>query len=311
MTSVAIVAVLCNILIILVISLNSHMRTTTNYLILNMAVGDLVSTVIGTSWTVKYVQTGSEWNGDDIFGEFIWCKLGCPLYYICMLCSIYSLVVITFDRFLAVTRPFQYKHYSSWTKYAIPGIWVASAAVPMHLAMEKMIFCKINGKNYCITKKSQFDGILLLSLGFILPHVIIIILYMVVAYKVWKRRIPGKHSEEVESQPSSNQVARKVTRMIISILVAFQVSWGPVFYGYVFPYLYVTDEKQSYANTFWFKILMISNGILNAIIYAIFNENFRCAFKEVLLCKYAMNALKKNKLINNKVDPSASDEQVP
>lgn len=304
MTAIATVAVLCNVLIIYVVSFNQHMRTTTNCLILNMAVGDLVSTVIGTSWTVKYVQTGSEWNGNKIFGEFIWCKLGCPLYYICMICSIYSLVVITFDRFLAVTRPFQYKSYSSWTKYTIPGIWLASVAVPMHLVMEKMIFCQIKGKYYCITKKSPLDGILLLSLGFILPHVIIVFLYMVVAVKVWKRRVPGKLSQELESQTSTNQVARKVTRMIICIIVAFEVSWGPVFFGYVFPYLYLTDEKQSYANTFWYKILMCCNGILNAIIYAIFNESFRCAFKEAILCQHAMRVFRKYKT-KNKTEASS------
>lgn len=198
-----------------------------------------------------------------------------------MMCSMYSLAVITFDRFMAVTRPLKHKHHSSWTKFAIPAIWVAAIAIPAHYAVVHVRFCDIFGSFYCTPNKSPDDAFLILFLGFALPHLLIFILYVAIAHKLCTRKIPGEPSRDANAygQAAAKQVARKVTCMIVCILVAFEISWSPLFLGYIFPYLY-NKKEASYGNLLFSKALMISNGIFNTLIYAVFNENFRRVFKK-------------------------------
>ncbi|XP_028512803.1 neuropeptide FF receptor 2-like [Exaiptasia diaphana] len=187
---------------------------------------------------------------------------------------------------MAVTFPLKYKGSSSWSKYTIPTIWMASIAVPGHYAVSKTKFCPIEGKFYCIPMPSPVDAILIISLGFGLAHVIIIALYMAIAYKLWTRRIPGEQAAKESGHTSAQKVARKVTQMIICIILAFEISWTPMFIGYVLPVLLTGSvDAHDFIRFFGFKMLMISNGISNFAIYAVFNENYRRAFKETLSCK--------------------------
>lgn len=304
MITVATLSVFCNVLIIHVVRVNQHMHSSTNYLIVNMAIGDLVAAVLITIWTVKCYHSGSAWNGDDFFGRYIYCRLGCPLYYVCMLCSIFSLLVISFDRFMAVTRPLKHKSHSSWTRYAVPGIWLASIALPAHFVLTKIYFCQgQDGMSYCVPKPSPFDAVLIITTGFALPLGAILALYTAIAYKLCTRRVPGEQGENVDSQSNAHKLAKKVTYMIICILTAFELSWSPMFIGYVFPFLFTGQGNDSSVSIFTFKLLMISNGSFNALIYAVFNDNFRAAFKEALHYKPLINDFEK---VRNKVYAVAS-----
>lgn len=277
------VAVLCNALIIHVVRVNLNMRTTTNYLIANMAIGDSIATITSSIATLAVLSNKPVLIKNAIFTEYFQCRGIYALYFISMVCSIYSLVVITFDRFMAVTRPLKYKYLCSWTKYTIPLIWLISFVIPAHYIIN-IEFCeKADGKYYCFAGKSPFDAALIFSIGFALPHVVILGLYLIIAYKLWTRKVPGENAPEVNAQSSSQKVAKKVTRMIVSILVAFEISWCPVFLGYILPFLREGPEMVKGVPVILYKLLMISNGISNALIYAVFNENFRRALKGTLV----------------------------
>lgn len=261
------------------------MHTTTNYLIVNMALGDLLTAIVTTSGTLKVLLFGLEWPQEDItFGKYIFCRSGCATFMVCMQCSILSLVFITFDRFLAVTRPLKYQKRSTWTRYIIAGTWMASFAVSANYIINKIVFCTEDGKFYCLSTPSEVDAILLICAGFGVAHFVIVALYVAIAYKLCIRRVPGEQAQKT-SGPSAQKVAKKVTRMIVCILVAFEISWCPVFFGYILPYLYYGEQYASEVSILFFKMLAVLNGISNAAIYAVFNENFRRAFQETLRLK--------------------------
>jgi len=291
--TVAFAALFCNILIIHVVRANSHMHTTTNYLIANMAFCDIIGIALTTGGTVSVLESGWIWKGDAFRGNIglILCTVVHHLMYIISFCSIYSLVMITFDRFLAVTRPLKYQNRASWTKYVIPGIWLVSIAIPANYSINKMVICEIDNTSFCFGAKSPTDAIFFMVFSIAIPHVVMVIFYIVIAYKLCTRRVPGEHTQETNGQTAAQKVARKVTLMIIFILVAFEITWFPVFIQQNFKYIHhqpgTFDEDIFFASS----VLMISNGIFNSLIYAIFNENFRNAFLETLRWRFIKSTM--------------------
>jgi len=247
-----------------------------------MACGDVIATLCSASTSAKHLYTGFEWNPGPL-GQFT-CKLAYYVISVAMLCSIFSLVAMTCDRFLAVSRPLKYKHQSSWTKFAIPVVWTASLAIPSRFALggfEVRGDVLRNNKTYCVAMHGQNDGIFVACVGYVIPHVVMVILYIIIAYKLWTRRVPG--DEQAERQLNTHQTARKVTLMIICVLFTFNACWLPIFTTFYivsfFPALF------KYDNNFvppLVSIAAMANGPLNALIFAVFCEKFRIAFKTAL-----------------------------
>ena len=78
---------------------NQQMRNTTNVLILNLALADLLFIVLCVPFTATdYVL--NHWP----FG-LVWCQAVQYLIYVTSYVSIYTLIFMSFDRFLAVVFP--------------------------------------------------------------------------------------------------------------------------------------------------------------------------------------------------------------
>ena len=264
------------------------MRTSTNYLILNMACGDLVAIIVTVPFTAFTLYTGTNFVSSLTTGNgLLTCKIKRYLFFVSLFCSIFSLVAITIDRFLAVIRPLVYTHGNRWNKMAIPMVWLASLMLPLHHVVKTVNLEVRNNpgnRTFCSKSKSLTDAISFISLGYVVPHIIMIVLYVAIALKLHKRRIPGERNS-TGNQHSNNKAkrsAKKVTRMIVCIILAFDVCWAPLFFIYIEPYMLdkLLEENAEYQISA--KILMIFNGTSNALIYAIFNEKFRRAFKSSL-----------------------------
>lgn len=96
---IGITGFLGNTLVIFVVLLNPQMRSTTNMLIINLAVADLLFVVFCVPFTaIDYVA--NEWPLGNA-----WCKIVQYLIIVTALASIYTLVLMSLDRFLAVVYP--------------------------------------------------------------------------------------------------------------------------------------------------------------------------------------------------------------
>ena len=96
---IAFLGVIGNTLVIVVVLTNQQMRSTTNVLILNLAVADLLFVIFCIPFTATdYVL--NEWR----FGLIV-CQAVQYLIYVTSYVSIYTLILMSIDRFLAVVFP--------------------------------------------------------------------------------------------------------------------------------------------------------------------------------------------------------------
>lgn len=280
-------SILTNALIIHVVRVNAHMHTSTNFLIVNMACGDLLATIITVpfaSYSLAKYEDGTNWVSDlEPPTRIILCRMKRYLFFASLFCSIFSLVGITFERFLAVVRPLAHTQGNRWNKLVIPLVWFVSLTLPLHqLISVELVVPRAKGSPYvCEALRAMTDAYVFVFLGYIIPHVTMIVLYVAIAIALYKRRVPGERHSSNGQPSASKQIANKVTRMIICILLAFNFCYAPLFLLYISPFL-PEARLSNMQNKMASKVLMAFNGTSNALIYAIFNEKFRRAFKAAL-----------------------------
>lgn len=117
---IAIVGFFGNALVVTVVVANSRMRSTTNLLIVNLALADLLFIVFCVPFTaLDYALLF--WP----FGE-VWCKIVQYLVIVTANASIYTLVLMSLDRYLIVVHPLSSISIRTKTKtyWAIAVTWV-------------------------------------------------------------------------------------------------------------------------------------------------------------------------------------------
>jgi allatostatin receptor len=96
---IVLIGIFGNALVIIVVATNSQMRSTTNMLILNLAVADLLFIILCVPFTATdYIL--NFWP----FG-LVWCQTVQYLIYATSYVSIYTLILMSIDRFMAVVFP--------------------------------------------------------------------------------------------------------------------------------------------------------------------------------------------------------------
>ena len=275
-----VMSVIGNSLVICIIAKQRSMKTPTNCLILNLAVCDIFTSVLMTPNFIQMIFLGGKWFG-GVLGSFT-CKM---LEYgnsVTLFCSLLNLVAIAIDRCLAVTRPLSYKLSSQWmVKISIPVMWLISFSLPIgSLSNTQLLYYDGDVRPRCVENNDRGSVDLYLSVATVVGSFIALItLYSVISYRLWKRNIPGEISSNQKELVI--RTARKVTFLMISVVVVFFVSWAPAFvvllilvFGNAGRTLgaVLMQHPLLYGISFW---LICNNSAFNPLLYFIFIESFR------------------------------------
>ncbi|XP_013161983.1 PREDICTED: dopamine D2-like receptor [Papilio xuthus] len=194
-----------NVLVILSVARERSLKTATNYFIVSLAVADLLVAVVVMPFGVYYLFNGS-WG----LPAFV-CDSYIAMDVTCSTSSIFNLVAISVDRYIAVTQPIKYaKHKSSarvWLMIAVA--WLVSGAIgaPVVLGLND---APDRSPNACLFNNT--DYVIYSSLGsFYIPCIIMMFLYYNIFKAIRKRakkqRIGKKTSSAVGSTVSSGTAA--------------------------------------------------------------------------------------------------------
>ena len=235
-----------NLLIIIIVYKNRDLRKTINYLIVNMAVSDLFSSLVLFPVEMTRLSTGAfHWHISGILVS-IFCKLFCFSNFVSFCVSAQSLVWIAIDRYVVVVFPIKLGLISGKIRtIAIVSTWIFAGVFYSPLLVTSGLVERGNNTS-CIllSKQSIFFNQetivgpyywLHLTINFFAPLFLITILYTAIAITLKGR---GKSlADTMPNVPEQRYLKkrRQATQMAIVILVLFYIC--------VIPYTLVRFEK--------------------------------------------------------------------
>uniref|UniRef100_H2T6N0 Adrenoceptor alpha 1B n=1 Tax=Takifugu rubripes TaxID=31033 RepID=H2T6N0_TAKRU len=198
-------AIVGNILVILAVVCNRHLRIPTNYFIINLAIADLLlgTTVLPVSATLEVLDY---W----VFGR-IFCDIWAAVDVLCCTASIMSLCAISIDRYIGVRYPLQYPMIVTEQRalLAMLGVWILSIVI----SIGPLLGWKqppSQDDTVCVITQEPFYA-LFSSLGsFYIPLAVILAMYFRV-YIVAKRTTKNLEAGVMkESQENSNELTLRI-----------------------------------------------------------------------------------------------------
>ncbi|KAH8258518.1 hypothetical protein KR038_010130 [Drosophila bunnanda] len=273
-----------NGLVILVVVANQQMRSTTNLLIINLAVSDILFVIFCVPFTATdYVLP--EWP----FGN-AWCKFVQYMIVVTCHCSVYTLVLMSFDRFLAVVHPVTSMSLRTERNatLAIMCAWITivTTAIPVALSHSVRIY-QYHGSagTACVFSTEEevwslvgFQISFFLS-SYVAPLTLICFLYIGMLARLWKSAPGCKPSAE------SRKGKRRVTRMVVVVVLAFAICWLPIHVILVLKALDLYGASHlSVIIQIISHVVAYTNSCINPILYAFLSDNFRKAFRKVVWC---------------------------
>ncbi|XP_077443601.1 trace amine-associated receptor 1-like [Stigmatopora argus] len=264
----SVVTIFGNLLVIITILYFKHLKNSTNYLILSLAMADLLVGLIVFPISMAFSLSSCSYH-EDLF-----CKIRSSLDISLSTCSILNLCCISIDRYYAVCHPLTYrvKMNHCVVVLMIMITWGVSALI----AIGVLIAGLQNGKcqDWCLIEVLMENTIGPI-LSFYLPVIIILCIYLKILL------VALRHARSIHcSLKVVSKTERKATKTLASVLGVFLICWTPFFVCITYlPFSsgLVPDSVIETLN--W---LTLSNSMLNPFIYAFFYRWFRAGFRIII-----------------------------
>uniref|UniRef100_A0A8C6PM68 Neuropeptide Y receptor type 2 n=1 Tax=Nothobranchius furzeri TaxID=105023 RepID=A0A8C6PM68_NOTFU len=270
-----------NSLVIYVVYKFKNLRTVTNFFIVNLAVADLLVNTLCLPFTLVYTLY-DEWMFGQVLCFMLPFAQGMTVHV-----STITLNIIALDRYRSIVRHMETKMSKDICTVVIGFSWAISALLASPLAIfreygsfdlspdesiqvctEKWPGSSMNGRIYSMS-------MLLVQVG--VPLAINSVAYIRIWNKLKKHMICGRND---------HQRRRKTTKMMITMVVLFAVSWLP-FHAFQLAIdidsavLHMKDFKLLFTV---FHIIAMCSTCINPILYGWMNNSYRTAFLSVVKC---------------------------
>ena len=285
--TIFITSLIGNVTVIHIVRTRPRMRNTTNNLIANMAVADLLMT-FNLPYVLKWLYALDDWFG-TIIGKVL-CYFCHAAPAISIAASVFTLVAISFDRSFHILFPLKRIFTSKVIKAVIVITWLSAMGlcVPLFIITKHWYYpplerylCSESMDRYSRELNKKFQ-IVFITLTWIVPLLLIAIVYSLVAITLWTRELPGHQSPTARKAASTS--GRKATLMLITVVAVFGVCWAPNQINNLMSAL--ADNQASVQIPWEVKVYMpfigYANSAISPVLYVIFSENFRREFARVL-----------------------------
>ncbi|XP_038078959.1 QRFP-like peptide receptor [Patiria miniata] len=299
------IGVLGNLAVIAVFVRVRSMRTVTNHYLVSLAVADLTFILLSVpQFWVMYATS-------PLFGDYRvlqsgYCKLTIYLTESSIIASCFTVILVTFERYVAICWPHKFKELSTKPRavllctlvwvfalgYKIPTlcfstvvekeiVWMISAkTVTYPDSIYTCYFCYPEESNMCnaFKKSLTLDQIMLLM---VIP--ITMVMYSLIVLQLQKlaksTMIRGTGSS------SSTRMKKQVVRMLIVTITLFVICMTPFRILNLFNiYNFKLPPNSQWVLVNVGRIMLYTNCSVNPIIYNIMSDRYRQAFHDTFLC---------------------------
>lgn len=280
-----------NCLVIYVVTMFSKMKTVTNMYVVNLAVADvlflmsmpfLITTTILKTWVFGYGM----------------CKIYMILVSINYFTGIFTLTIMSADRYMAVCHPVQSVSIRT-PKLAFIlclCIWIASVLTMMPTFLysktvpkpnKKGIICAILWPSDKHTEGTKAFILYCFFLSYAIPMVLISFFYIMVIIRLGKLGPANKQKEKKKSN-------RRVTKMVLAIIGVYMMCWLPYWTLQIIIIAKASFWKPNWGITAFhlFTFLTLANSMMNPFLYNFLSDNFRKSFAKAFKCASKFEASK-------------------
>ncbi|XP_051742488.1 somatostatin receptor type 5 [Ctenopharyngodon idella] len=272
-----------NSLAIFVVLRYTKMKTVTNMYILNLAVADELY-ILGLPFLTTH-NVLTYWP----FGNFL-CRILMWADSISQFTSTFCLTVMSIDRYMAVVHPIRSARWRrpSVAKVINSMVW----ALACLLTLPVIIYCDVQPElNTCNLSwpepRDVWSTAFILYtaiLGFFCPLLVICLCYLLIVIKVKSAGARAGLSKRRASE-------KKVTRMVVIIVVVFVLCWLPFFMLNIINVIRTLPENGIITGVYFLTVILTYvNSCANPLLYGFLSDNFKRSFQKVL-CIHRVNGI--------------------
>ncbi|XP_031567690.1 alpha-1A adrenergic receptor-like [Actinia tenebrosa] len=255
----AVAGTLANTLVCVTILRNPSLRKRKNYLILNLAFGDLVLTAFGMPIYAVYTLGEMERSCVIIISRLKGFNLN-----ISIVVSLLTLCAISIERLVVIVWPLKYRNIITKQRLCVTIAlsWIISSIYGIIIATDVHTHSNLVYKVFTLV---SFTGMALCYIIIALCYVIILIKSIRMTYD--RRNLAPSHQDNTD---------RRVALTVALIIGLFTITWIP----FVFFRFFAGNHDK-----LWFKVselLALSSSAFNSIIYFYRAKEYRAALKHLV-----------------------------
>ena len=297
------IGVPANCIIITIVRKTPSMHTTTNYLLMNLAIADLTTLMFCPG---MYDFTLNKMSVNKTLGDFI-CKVfaGNALVPITINVGALTVCTIAIERYLALVKPFYtgLRLTKRRLPYIISVLWVFALLSCIPDFLTNIIDTNPPSTYPCqrpwsLDRYYDHKGFIIYTgvLFGIIPCVMVFFCYfeifrgLFITNTICSTPADGPISQAFEDRRAKKQLFK----LLVSLTVLFCICTLP--FSLFFMYLTAIDRATVADNRepLYFvhravKFLLFSNSFFNPLIYALQSSNYRKEFKRIFCCKKGRN----------------------
>uniref|UniRef100_A0A8C9V0Y6 G-protein coupled receptor 83 n=1 Tax=Scleropages formosus TaxID=113540 RepID=A0A8C9V0Y6_SCLFO len=284
---IIVISLFGNVLVCHVVMKNKRMHSATSLFIANLAVADILITLLNTPFTlVRFVN--STW----VFGRSM-CHISRFVQYCSLHVSTLTLTAIALDRRQIILHPLKPRMSTARGVIWIAVIWVMATCFSLPHAVYQKLFTFVYSKDIlrslCVPNFPEpsdvywkYIDLATFVLLYVLPLLIITVAYTAVAKRLWRRNAIGDIT--TEQYFAHRKKKKKTIKMLMAVVAVFAVCWFPLnCYVVLLSSQAIRSSNALYFSFHWFAM---SSTCYNPFIYCWLNENFRAELKYLMgMCR--------------------------
>ena len=275
-STVGIISLLSNVFIVVIITVNKRMRTKNNFLLVNLAVTDLLIVINGIPVTLYNLNSRSHIRG-------IPCQVFGFLILVPFLGSNFNLTLIAFHRYLLISHTNFYLKHVTKIKLFLAALlcWCMAVILSLFPIFGWGRFLYHEHRAHCMVdwKFDQGYLIFLQVLAFPVPLIFLIFCY----YKVMKKTASSRRRLKISADRHNllqKLNEQKLTLMLVTVVITFVICFLPyavMIYIEGFSLWIIPREYSFLAMMFAY-----GNSMCDFWIYAAMSKKFRSAVRRTI-----------------------------